>query len=136
MAHEPPCNDSASRGDGGVGGVGGGSFAYDAEMEEGLEVYNATSAADLTWLVPIGAALYLLSFVTIVGNAMVMHAFRTEKRLQTVSTGSRVSVCILLVASELGFHAPDIVEALPNFVGHGACQHFAGRPAVWCSGAQ
>ena len=81
MAHEPACNDSVPRGDGGDGGV----FPYDAEMGDGLQAYNATSAAELTWLVPIGAALYLLSFVTIVGNAMVMHAFRTEKRLQTVS---------------------------------------------------
>ena len=81
MAHEPACNDSVSRGAG-----GGGPFVYDAaELEDGLEAYNVTSAAELTWLVPIGAALYLLSFVTIVGNAMVMHAFRTEKRLQTVS---------------------------------------------------
>ena len=31
-----------------------------------------------------GVAMYALSFLTFVGNAMVLHAIRTEKRLQTV----------------------------------------------------
>ena len=35
--------------------------------------------------VATGIALYVLSFLTFVGNAMVLHAIRTEKRLQTVS---------------------------------------------------
>ena len=36
--------------------------------------------------VATGIALYVLSFLTFVGNAMVLHAIRTEKRLQTVSS--------------------------------------------------
>jgi hypothetical protein len=32
-----------------------------------------------------GLVLYVISFLTTVGNAMVLHAIRTERRLQTVS---------------------------------------------------
>ena len=39
--------------------------------------------------VATGIALYVLSFLTFVGNAMVLHAIRTEKRLQTVSDIAR-----------------------------------------------
>lgn len=35
-------------------------------------------------VVTTGIGLYILSFITFVGNAMVLHAIRTEKRLQTV----------------------------------------------------
>jgi hypothetical protein len=38
-----------------------------------------------------GLVLYILSFLTTVGNAMVLHAIRTERRLQTVSEYQRVS---------------------------------------------
>jgi hypothetical protein len=48
--------------------------------------------------VPMGIVMYLLSLVTVVGNAMVLHAIRTERRLQTVSTNNTVlllaSLCI------------------------------------------
>ena len=37
-------------------------------------------------MVPTGILLYILSLLTFVGNAMVLHAIRTDKRLQTVST--------------------------------------------------
>ena len=36
-------------------------------------------------MIPTGIMLYVLSLLTFVGNAMVLHAIRTEKRLQTVS---------------------------------------------------
>jgi hypothetical protein len=36
-----------------------------------------------------GLVLYVLSFLTTVGNAMVIHAIRTERRLQTVSRQDR-----------------------------------------------
>ncbi|XP_071439143.1 histamine H1 receptor-like [Hetaerina americana] len=39
----------------------------------------------LSLAVPMGIGMYLLSLLTIVGNAMVLHAIRTERRLQTVS---------------------------------------------------
>ncbi len=50
---------------------------------------NDTTAADgasppSVSLVATGVGLYSLSFLTFVGNAMVLHAIRTEKRLQTV----------------------------------------------------
>ena len=36
-------------------------------------------------MIPTGIMLYVLSLLTFVGNAMVLHAIRTDKRLQTVS---------------------------------------------------
>lgn len=35
-------------------------------------------------MIPTGIGLYTLSLLTFVGNAMVLYAIRTEKRLQTV----------------------------------------------------
>lgn len=35
--------------------------------------------------IPLGLVLSLLSLLTFIGNAMVLHAVRTERRLQTVS---------------------------------------------------
>ena len=47
----------------------------------------APSEVDVTFSsVATGIGLYVLSFMTFVGNAMVLHAIRTEKRLQTVRT--------------------------------------------------
>lgn len=43
--------------------------------------------------VPMGIVMYLLSLVTVVGNAMVLHAIRTERRLQTVSTTLQQQYC-------------------------------------------
>lgn len=40
---------------------------------------------DLWRDIPLGFILTLLSLLTFVGNAMVLHAVRTERRLQTVS---------------------------------------------------
>jgi hypothetical protein len=49
---------------------------------------SKTTAAVLTWTRMIGLAvvLFSLALVTTVGNAMVLYAVRTEKRLQTVSS--------------------------------------------------
>lgn len=41
---------------------------------------------DLWREIPLGIVLTLLCLVTSVGNAMVLHAVRTERRLQTVRT--------------------------------------------------
>ena len=41
-----------------------------------------------------GLALILLSMVTAVGNGMVLHAIRTEKRLQTVSNMFIMSLAV------------------------------------------
>ena len=48
---------------------------------------------DLLREIPLGIVLTLLCLVTSVGNAMVLHAVRTERRLQTVS----VTRCMLNV---------------------------------------
>ena len=39
---------------------------------------------DLWQEIPLGVVLTLLCLITIIGNAMVLHAVRTERRLQTV----------------------------------------------------
>lgn len=41
---------------------------------------------DLWREIPLGIVLTLLCILTTAGNAMVLHAVRTERRLQTVST--------------------------------------------------
>ena len=41
--------------------------------------------------VPMGIFMYMLSLVTVVGNAMVLHAIRTERRLQTVSINTIIT---------------------------------------------
>ena len=46
---------------------------------------NSTTELDLTVIIPLGIILSLLSLVTFAGNVMVLHAIRTEKKLQTVS---------------------------------------------------
>jgi hypothetical protein len=52
------------------------------------DVDVSKAATVLTWTRMIGLAvvLFSLALVTTVGNAMVLYAVRTEKRLQTVST--------------------------------------------------
>ena len=51
---------------------------------------NATDGGDgdnsAVVLAAAGLGLYALSLLTIVGNAMVLHAIRTEKSLQTVKS--------------------------------------------------
>ena len=44
-----------------------------------------TSSMPAAVMIPTGIMLYVLSLLTFVGNAMVLHAIRTDKRLQTVS---------------------------------------------------
>ena len=44
---------------------------------------GASEAIGLS-VVATGIGLYTFSFLTVFGNAMVLHAIRTEKRLQTV----------------------------------------------------
>jgi hypothetical protein len=48
---------------------------------------NSNVHLDLTVIIPLGILLMLLSMVTFVGNVMVLHALRTEKKLHTVSNG-------------------------------------------------
>jgi hypothetical protein len=51
-----------------------------------LENERLDPALELSLAVPMGIGMYMLSLLTVVGNAMVLHAIRTERRLQTVST--------------------------------------------------
>ncbi len=60
---------------------------------------NHTSVADkgvdsIPTAIAAGLALYVLSFLTFVGNAMVLHAIRTEKSLQTVSNMFIMSLAV------------------------------------------
>lgn len=62
-----------------------------------LFVYNLTNISNLDDLaleerdlwreIPLGIVLTFLCLLTTVGNAMVLHAVRTERRLQSVSMG-------------------------------------------------
>lgn len=56
-------------------------------VTDGVDVSKAATTV-LTWTRMIGLAvvLFSLALVTTVGNAMVLYAVRTDKRLQTVST--------------------------------------------------
>jgi hypothetical protein len=84
------------------------SFACLMFWNETTSVYNknienssAGNAEDNATLnlglaVPMGIVMYLLSLVTVVGNAMVLHAIRTERRLQTVSTNIPTTVLLLV----------------------------------------
>jgi hypothetical protein len=42
-----------------------------------------------------------LSRVTVVGNAMVLHAIRTERRLQTVSINTIITLLLMLKVNSL-----------------------------------
>jgi len=55
-----------------------------------LVLHNDTSAAtpavDLLGHVAVGAVLSALCLITVLGNTLVIHAVRTDRKLQTVST--------------------------------------------------
>jgi hypothetical protein len=51
----------------------------------------SSSSIPAAIMVPTGIFLYILSLLTFVGNAMVLHAIRTDKRLQTVSTAFQIT---------------------------------------------
>ena len=60
--------------------------------------FSATSSNRIpaAIMVPTGILLYILSLLTFVGNAMVLHAIRTDKRLQTVSLNTNTVFCLAL----------------------------------------
>ena len=51
--------------------------------------------------VAMGVGLYSLALVTCVGNAMVIHAIRTEKRLRKVGDLLAFSLCSVLLLLQL-----------------------------------
>lgn len=69
-------------------GLGGGNSSSGNEAYGEIDAINPASA------VAAGLALYVLSFLTFVGNAMVLHAIRTEKSLQTVSNMFIMSLAV------------------------------------------
>ena len=64
-----------------------GSLTDFSNMSEdsALTNFSESSRIPAAIMVPTGIMLYTLSLLTFVGNAMVLHAIRTDKRLQTVS---------------------------------------------------
>ena len=71
-----------------------GDDSDETEGDFNLTIVDGLNASDVVRVVGVGGvatgiALYVLSFLTFVGNAMVLHAIRTEKRLQTVSRSVR-----------------------------------------------
>lgn len=71
-------------------GNSGGILINGSTYPDGLFPANFTDLyvqahLDLTEIIPLGVILAILSLVTFVGNVMVLHAIRTEKKLQTVS---------------------------------------------------
>ena len=68
--------------------------------------FSATSSNRIpaAIMVPTGILLYILSLLTFVGNAMVLHAIRTDKRLQTVSLNTKTVLIFgfVKIEQELG----------------------------------
>lgn len=60
----------------------------------GVRFNSAGYLNNLAVAVPMGVSLYALSLLTFVGNAMVLHAIRTERRLQTVSNMFIMSLAV------------------------------------------
>ncbi|TRY70020.1 hypothetical protein TCAL_17291 [Tigriopus californicus] len=56
---------------------------HDGVLNDYNDLFPNGTAIETISSVTTGFGLYILSFVTFVGNAMVLHAIRTEKRLQT-----------------------------------------------------
>jgi len=64
----------------------GGNASTGNNSNAGGEGLVDDPALELSLAVPMGIGMYMLSLLTVVGNAMVLHAIRTERRLQTVSS--------------------------------------------------
>ncbi len=66
-------------------GDGDGQYEDDDELSSSDGAAAAAGLAEnLLIAVPLGITLYALCFLTFVGNALVLHAIRTDRRLQTV----------------------------------------------------
>lgn len=76
-----------------------GTFSVGGNASGGNDSFGAGDgspedpALELSLAVPMGIGMYLLSLLTVVGNAMVLHAIRTERRLQTVSALFFTDIC-------------------------------------------
>lgn len=99
---EPGENESA----GSSNLVLAGTETVNGSLAEG----NATVSGELAGRVATGIGLYLLALVTCVGNGMVIHAIRTEKRLRKVvrpeCSGARVAPSFSIVETLNAFKEP------------------------------
>ena len=101
-----------------------GDDSDETEGDFNLTVVDGLNASDVVRVVGVGGvatgiALYVLSFLTFVGNAMVLHAIRTEKRLQTVSQSvseeeEGIFACLVCISPKPSF-ARDPITANRRF---------------------
>lgn len=60
--------------------------------------HNHTTSVQLAARVAVGSLLAALCLITVIGNTLVIHAVRTDRKLQTVCTARTSHVCIVSVA--------------------------------------
>ncbi|KAK6993745.1 orphan G-protein coupled receptor 30 [Biomphalaria glabrata] len=73
-----------------LGGFNASNISFGVYGDEGTAGENAGVWDDLWRGIPLGIVLTFLCLLTTVGNILVLHAVRTEKRLQSVS----ICVCV------------------------------------------
>ncbi|XP_076106045.1 histamine H1 receptor-like [Mytilus galloprovincialis] len=66
----------------------------DFNISTAIAILTLKSNRELWRDIPLGCTLTILSLLTLVGNALVLHAVRTERRLQTVSNMYIVSLAV------------------------------------------
>ena len=94
-------------------------FVYNNGTEQSsAENLEENVSLKLGLAVPMGIVMYMLSLVTVVGNAMVLHAIRTERRLQTVS----ISIITTLL-SVFKVYIFVLIICLPYIMCHATLQH-------------
>lgn len=67
----------------------------DFNISTAIAILTLKSNRELWRDIPLGCTLTILSLLTLVGNALVLHAVRTERRLQTVSSTQKHIVLLL-----------------------------------------
>lgn len=67
----------------------------DFNISTAIAILTLKSNRELWRDIPLGCTLTILSLLTLVGNALVLHAVRTERRLQTVSS-TQTHIVLLL----------------------------------------
>lgn len=77
----------------------------DFNISTAIAILSIKSNRELWRDIPLGCTLTILSLLTLVGNALVLHAVRTERRLQTVSS---TQTHIVLLLKWLFFHEPNV----------------------------
>lgn len=100
------------------------SVDYLVEYPYGFFLVNFTNISDLAesgdepelgWEIPLGVFLTILCLVTFTGNAMVLHAVRTERRLQSVSFKHSFNYYLVCVSEHFGVRIVDTITLLICF---------------------